>query len=98
MPAQLTDGHFAVLNRLSPAEAEDFVRLRRQMIADLIELDPGRHAELAALQDEIECQRALAGAPQQAIARLLPLLEQRVGELQRLVMELAREGAAPPDA
>lgn len=92
MPAQLTDGHFAVLNRLAPEDGEDFVRLRRQMIADLLAAPDVKGSDLSLLQDEIEQRRAVSLSPQQSLAAMLQLLEERVADLQRLSEQLSGIG------
>lgn len=92
MPAQLTRGHFAVLNRLASEDGEDFVRLRRQMIADLLAAPDVKGSELSLLQDEIDGRRAIALSPQQSLAAMLQLLEERVADLQRLSEQLGEIG------
>lgn len=94
MPAQLERGHFDVLNRIAPADGEHFVHLRRQMIADLLDQSGVNRAELAALQREIDCRRAVTASPQQSMAALLELLEARVADLRRLAERLDELGDA----
>jgi hypothetical protein len=72
-----------------------FVRLRRRIIAELIDASTGQGGELAALQNEIDCYRALAPNPQQALDALMQLLEERVAELQQLTANLSQLQSTP---
>ncbi|HLO61491.1 MAG TPA: DUF3135 domain-containing protein [Azonexus sp.] len=87
-------GDFERLAQLASADAPGFIRLRRALIDELItrpEFDGGR---LAALQREIDCRRASALAPRQALEAVTQLLEERVADLQVLSERLAQLNAA----
>lgn len=86
---------FERLTQLASADAPGFIRLRRALIDELIarpESDTGR---LAALQREIDCRRATALAPRQALEAVTQLLEERVADLKVLSETLTRLGAIP---
>lgn len=87
-------GQFERLRQLAAGDATGFVRLRRSIIADLIEGSADQRGTLAALQNEIDCRRALTPAPQQALDAVMQLLEERVAELQHLTAQLTRQPPA----
>lgn len=85
---------FDRLAQLAPGDAQGFVRLRRALIAELIERPKANTSSLTALQREIDCHRATALAPGQAMDAVMQLLEERLAELKQLTEELAQLGAA----
>lgn len=90
-----SSGQFERLRQLAAGDATGFVHLRRSIIAELIEASTCQGGELAALQNEIDCHRALAPAPQQALDALMQLLEERVAELQQLAENLSQLQTTP---
>lgn len=91
MPAPLGSGRFDQLTGIAPADGEGFVRLRRRMIADLLDRPGIRRAELAALQSELDCRRAIAASPQQSVETVMLLLAERVADLKQLSERLAQQ-------
>ena len=80
---------------MAAGDATGFVHLRRAIIADLIAGSARQGGTLAALQNEIDCRRALAPAPQQTLDAVMQLLEERVAELQHLTENLTQLRTAP---
>ncbi|MCG2579189.1 DUF3135 domain-containing protein [Dechloromonas sp. XY25] len=87
--------NFERLVQLAPGDGPGFVRLRHALITELIAHPSVNAGSLTALQREIDCRRATALAPEQAMVVVMQLLEERITELKVLTEKLAQLNVAP---
>lgn len=84
---------------LEASQPETFVRLRRQMIADLLQQTSGDRCGLEALQSSLDVARVTAASPQRAAGQMLQGITERVEALNywaaRLETELQALQAEP---
>jgi uncharacterized protein DUF3135 len=95
----MADFDFEYWSELAEQDPGAFFRARRQAIDEMIAAHPPAQRErLQEMQGRIDCMRASAGCPAQAVGSLCVMIQERLSALRRHQEELGVLAAGLRDA